>query len=177
MNKKIGNISFFDSKQSDYNFTKPYSEATAETIDAEARKLVDDAYERTKNLLLDKRDKLEILANELLKKEIIFQSDLERLIGKRPFDKPTTYEAYTQNGVEEEDKKEEATSGHAKDEEIQEKKEDRAILDLNKEESNSSVSNKEEPLSNIKKDLPIDKSSDGQDKGEHVEDIQKEDRA
>ena len=106
MNNKIGNISFFDSKQSDYNFTKPYSEATAETIDAEVRKLVDEAYVRTKKLLLDKQDKLEILARELLKKEIIFQSDLERLIGKRPFDKPTTYEAYTKNGIDEEGIKE-----------------------------------------------------------------------
>jgi cell division protease FtsH len=102
MNKKIGNISFFDSKQGDYNFTKPYSEATAETIDTEVRKLVDEAYTRTRKLLLDKKDKLEILASELLKKEIIFQSDLERLIGKRPFDKPTTYEAYMSNNNGEE---------------------------------------------------------------------------
>jgi cell division protease FtsH len=101
MNSKIGNISFYDSKQSDYSFTKPYSESTAETIDAEVRNLVEAAYERTKKLLQEKRDKLEILANELLKKEIIFQSDLERLIGKRPFAKPTTYEAYTKNGDEE----------------------------------------------------------------------------
>ena len=103
MNNKIGNISFFDSKQTDYNFTKPYSEATAETIDAEVRKLVDEAYIRTKKLLMEKKEKVEILAKELLKKEIIFQSDLEGLIGKRPFAKPTTYEAYTKNsGTEDE---------------------------------------------------------------------------
>jgi cell division protease FtsH len=103
MNSKIGNISFYDSKQSDYNFTKPYSEATAETIDTEVKKLVDLAFARTRKLLLDKKDKLEIIAKELLKKEIIFQTDLERLIGKRPFDKPTTYEAYTKNGDGEEE--------------------------------------------------------------------------
>jgi cell division protease FtsH len=120
MNSKIGNISFFDSKQSDYNFTKPYSEATAETIDAEVRKLVDEAYERTKKLLLDKQDKLEILARELLKKEIIFQSDLEGLIGKRPFDKPTTYEAYTKNGIDEEGIKEEDLTDQVKGPEIPE---------------------------------------------------------
>lgn len=110
MNSKIGNISFYDSKQSDYNFTKPYSESTAETIDAEVRNLVEAAYERTKKLLMEKKDKLEILANELLKKEIIFQSDLERLIGKRPFAKPTTYEAYTKNGDEDSDKQPDATT-------------------------------------------------------------------
>jgi cell division protease FtsH len=97
MNSKIGNISFYDSKQSDYSFTKPYSEATAETIDDEVRKLVDSCYDRTKELLNHKKKELEIVANELLKKEIIFQSDLEKLIGKRPFSKPTTYEAYTKN--------------------------------------------------------------------------------
>ena len=94
MNDKIGHLSYFESKQSDYNFTKPYSEATAETIDAEAKKIVDTAYERTKALLKNKRKELEIVANELLEKEIIFQSDLERLIGKRPFKTQTTYEAF-----------------------------------------------------------------------------------
>lgn len=95
MNDKIGNISFYDSKDGDYRFTKPYSEDTAKTIDDEVRKLVEGAYQRTKNLLLDKRKELEIIANELLEKEIIFQTDLERLIGKRPFEHQTTYEAFT----------------------------------------------------------------------------------
>lgn len=104
MNGKIGNISFYDSKQSDYSFTKPYSESTAETIDKEVRLLVDTCYQRTKDLLKKKKKELEIVANELLKKEIIFQSDLEKLIGKRPFSKPTTYEAYTKN-LDDEDKK------------------------------------------------------------------------
>jgi len=99
MNDKIGNVSFYDSKQSDYNFTKPYSDTTAETIDQEVRKLIDEAFDRTKKLLLEKRDQLEVIAQELLEKEIIFQTDLERLIGKRPFDSHTTYQAYT-NGQE-----------------------------------------------------------------------------
>jgi cell division protease FtsH len=130
MNSKIGNISFYDSKQSDYNFTKPYSEATAETIDAEVRKLVDEAYERTKKLLMEKKDKLEILATELLKKEIIFQSDLERLIGKRPFDKPTTYEAYTRN-----DDDENETGEKSKEKElIKDIPPDADILNLSNEE-------------------------------------------
>ena len=86
MNKNIGNISFHDSKQSDYNFTKPYSDSTAEKIDSEVKRIIDSAYERTKKLLLDKREQLEKIANKLLEKEILFQNDLETLIGKRPFE-------------------------------------------------------------------------------------------
>ena len=97
MNEKLGNISFFDSQQPDYSFTKPYSESTAQTIDEEVRKLIEKAYERTKSMLLDKREKLDILAKELLDKEILFQNDLERLIGKRPFSRPTHYQEYTQD--------------------------------------------------------------------------------
>jgi cell division protease FtsH len=85
MNKNIGNISFFDSKQSDYNFTKPYSDSTAEKIDSEVKRIVDNAYDRTKNLLLEKKEQLEKIAKKLLEKEILFQNDLEELIGKRPF--------------------------------------------------------------------------------------------
>jgi len=95
MNSEIGNLSFYDSKQSDYTFNKPYSEATAERIDKEAKKIIDIAYERTKKLLIDHREHLEIIAKELLEKEILFQSDLERLIGKRPFAHQTTYEKFT----------------------------------------------------------------------------------
>lgn len=97
MNEKIGHISFYDSKQSDYSFNKPYSEDTAKTIDEEVKKIVDQAYQRTKNLLTDKKEQLQILAQELLDKEILFQADLEGLIGKRPFAKETTYQAYTNN--------------------------------------------------------------------------------
>ncbi|GAB2768791.1 ATP-dependent zinc metalloprotease FtsH [Rhabdobacter roseus] len=94
MNERIGNISFYDSKQSDYAFTKPYSDATAEAIDQEVRKLVDQAYQHVKNMLIDKREALEVIAQELLQKEILFQGDLEKLIGKRPYEKETSYQAY-----------------------------------------------------------------------------------
>lgn len=103
MNDKIGNLSFYDSKQSDYSFTKPYSDSTAETIDREVRQIIEKEYVRSRELLKSKRKELDILANELLEKEIIFQSDLERLIGKRPFARPTTYEAFT-NGEPEKEK-------------------------------------------------------------------------
>ena len=102
MNDKLGNVSFYDSKGGDgYNFNKPYSEQTAREIDEEARKIIASAYERTRALLSDKQDKLEILAQELLVKEVLFQSDLERLIGPRPFEQLTTYQEFTRN----EDKK------------------------------------------------------------------------
>jgi AFG3 family protein len=100
MNDKIGNVSFYDSKQSEYSFTKPYSEETARTIDQEVRKLIDSAFKRTKKLLLEKQDYLEVVAKELLEKEIIFQSDLERIIGKRPFARQTSYEEFTNGTLE-----------------------------------------------------------------------------
>lgn len=87
MNKRIGNISFYDPQQSEYGFTKPYSESTAQAIDEEVKKIIETAYERTKKLLIDKRNELELVAQELLKKEVIFQTDIERMIGKRPYEK------------------------------------------------------------------------------------------
>lgn len=100
MNDKIGNISFHDSQRPDY-YGKPYSESTAQTIDEEVRKIIDSAYSRTKELLVNKQKELEIIAKALLEKEIIFQSDLVELIGKRPFDKETTYEEFTKGSVSE----------------------------------------------------------------------------
>lgn len=85
MNEKLGHISFNDPNQPDYTFSKPYSEDTARTIDEEVRIIVDQAYKRTRKLLLDKKDQLNSVAQELLQKEVIFQQDLERLIGARPF--------------------------------------------------------------------------------------------
>lgn len=95
MNDKIGNVSFYDSKgQGEYSFTKPYSESTAQLIDEEVKKLIDEAYVRTKGLLLEHRDKLDILTKELLKREIIYQHDLVELIGERPFVKETVYQEF-----------------------------------------------------------------------------------
>ena len=85
MNDKLGNISYYDPNQ-EQTFTKPYSEKTAEMIDNEVRKLIDSAYARTKALLSEKRGDVEKLAKALLEKEVLFQSDVEALIGKRPFE-------------------------------------------------------------------------------------------
>jgi len=93
MNDKIGNISFND-PQNEYGFQKPYSDETAQMIDEEVRKLIASAYDRTKVLIKNKKKQLEIIALELLEKEILFQADLERLIGKRPFDQKTAYQDF-----------------------------------------------------------------------------------
>lgn len=116
MNDKIGNISFYDSKQSDYNFTKPYSENTAEKIDHEVRILVDKAYQHVLGMLRNKREQLETIAQELLEKEILFQSDLEKLIGKRPFEKETNYQAYVNRRSREEAAVHEEAVKHAEEE-------------------------------------------------------------
>ncbi|WP_421941856.1 ATP-dependent zinc metalloprotease FtsH [Pedobacter sp.] len=97
MNSNVGNVSFHD-PQNEYNFNKPYSEKTAEMIDVEVRKLIGDVYSKTKELLIDKRDGLEKLAQKLLEKEILFQADLEEILGKRPFDSRTTYDEFV-NGT------------------------------------------------------------------------------
>ncbi|WP_373513451.1 ATP-dependent zinc metalloprotease FtsH [Persicitalea sp.] len=131
MNDKIGNISFYDSKQSDYNFTKPYSENTAEKIDHEVRILVDKAYQRVVGMLSDKREELETIAQELLEKEILFQSDLEKLIGKRPFEKETNYQAYVNRRSREEAAVHEEAVKHAEEEkrlEEEEKGEPTAVV-------------------------------------------------
>ncbi|MDO7874551.1 ATP-dependent zinc metalloprotease FtsH [Hymenobacter sp. ASUV-10] len=95
MNPKLGNISYYDSKgQNEYGFTKPYSEATAQIIDEEIRHIIEQAYIRTKELLTERRHELEVVAKELLEKEVLLQDDLERLVGKRPFDSQTTYQAH-----------------------------------------------------------------------------------
>ncbi len=88
LNKAIGNVSFYDSSgQTEYSFQKPYSEKTAETIDKEVRTIVESAYERAKKIILDNKAKLEVLANLLLEREVIFREDLEIIFGKRPWDK------------------------------------------------------------------------------------------
>jgi len=85
MNDKIGNISFYDPSQEN-TFTKPFSEETGKMIDDEVRKLVSEAYQRTLALLREKSPEVEKLAKELLDKEVLHKSDVEELIGKRPFE-------------------------------------------------------------------------------------------
>ncbi len=85
MNSKVGNVSFYDPSQ-ESTFTKPYSEETGKLIDEEVREIVAKAYERTLQLLTERKNEVEIIAKELLSKEVLHKSDVEALIGKRPFD-------------------------------------------------------------------------------------------
>ncbi len=85
MNEKVGHVSFHD-PQGEYGYQRPYSEKTAELIDEEVRALIQKAYDITKALLTEKREQLEKVAKALLEKEILFKSDLEDLIGRRPHD-------------------------------------------------------------------------------------------
>lgn len=84
----IGNISFFDSSGSqEFYFTKPYSEKTSETIDSEVHRMVEESYQRARNIIINNKDKVSQLAELLLEKEVIFREDVEAVFGPRPWDK------------------------------------------------------------------------------------------
>jgi cell division protease FtsH len=88
LNDKLGNITYYDSSgQNEYGFTKPYSEETAQKIDLEISKMIEEQYQRAIKLLQDNKDKLTELAERLLDKEVIFKDDLEKIFGRRPFEK------------------------------------------------------------------------------------------
>ena len=85
MNEKVGNLSYYDPQQEN-QFTKPFSEETGKLIDEQARELVEKAYKRTLELLTERKSEVERLAKALLEKEVLFKSDVEALVGKRPHD-------------------------------------------------------------------------------------------
>jgi len=86
LNDKLGNITYYDSSgEAEYNFTKPYSEETAQKIDREISEIIEKQYDRAIQLLASSKDKLIQLADRLLEKEVIFKDDLEKILGKRPF--------------------------------------------------------------------------------------------
>ena len=110
LNDKIGNITYYDSSgQSDYNFTKPYSEETAKVIDKEISNLIETQYQRAIDILTIHKDKLTTLAEVLLDKEVIFKNDLEVIFGKRAFEVEIIAKkqpVIIEEAVEVEDKKE-----------------------------------------------------------------------
>jgi ATP-dependent Zn protease len=86
LNESLGNITYYDSSgQSEYGFTKPYSEETAQKIDKEISILIEAQYQRAIELLEVNKEKLTTLAKRLLEKEVIFKDDLEKIFGERPF--------------------------------------------------------------------------------------------
>ena len=93
LNEKLGNITYYDSSgQTDYNFSKPYSEETARTIDQEISLMIEEQYQRAIKILQENKDKLNQLADILIEKEVIFKDDLETIFGKRTFDKDVASE-------------------------------------------------------------------------------------
>lgn len=88
LNDKIGNLTYYDSSgQSDYTFTKPYSERTAQIIDEEISRIIENQYERAIDILKKHKSELTELAEILMEKEVIFEDNLVKIFGKRPFEK------------------------------------------------------------------------------------------
>ena len=111
LSDRVGHLSYYDSSgQSDYSFSKPYSEKTAEIIDDEIKDFIDKQYTRAINILTENRDKLDALAQKLLDKEVIFREDLEEIFGKRAWDPELTEKPVTQTVEAETPKTEEKIS-------------------------------------------------------------------
>jgi len=109
MSDKVGHVSFYDSTgQMDMALTKPYSEKTAELIDAEVKNLIEEAYKRSIDILKKYKDGLTQLAEILLEKEVIFSEDLEKIFGKRPWKTQHEKEAEVKKELEEKNNKEKA---------------------------------------------------------------------
>ena len=91
LNEKIGNLTYYDSSNgNEYGFTKPYSEKTAELIDEEISKMIEEQYQRAISILNKHKDKLTELATVLLDKEVIFKDNLQKIFGDRPYSKLET---------------------------------------------------------------------------------------
>lgn len=100
LNPKIGNITYYDSQGNDeFGFNKPYSEKTAQIIDEEISKIIEEQYKRAKELLTTQKEKLTKLAELLLDKEVIFKENLEEIFGKRPWQTEDRHALDSKNGT------------------------------------------------------------------------------
>ena len=96
LNEKVGNLTYYDSSGNDA-FVKPYSENTAKTIDEEISKMIELQYQRAIDILNKNKEKLIVLAELLLEKEVIFKDDLTKIFGVRPFEEESTDASETKN--------------------------------------------------------------------------------
>ncbi len=99
LNKKVGNVSFYGMSNESYH--KPYSDETAKLMDDEVRTLIESQYERAQQLLIEKRDELNIIAHTLLEKEVLHKADLIKLIGARPFPEEELFESISKKAADE----------------------------------------------------------------------------
>lgn len=156
LNKRLGNISYYDSTgQSEYSFTKPYSEKTAEAIDEEISSLVEKAYKRAKEILTEYKEQLTQLSSTLLSNEVIFRDDLERIFGKRHWgdkeEDSDILDAISKANVVPAEDEDEADSGETREEEQkdnsqeeQEKSSDDQDTNNTEDNDNQNVKAKEE---------------------------------
>ncbi|MDL1913882.1 MAG: ATP-dependent zinc metalloprotease FtsH [Bergeyella sp.] len=120
LSENVGNISYYDSTgQSEYNFSKPYSEETAKKIDQEISAIIEKEYRRAVSILRENRDKLDTLANVLLEKEVIFRESLEEIFGKRAWDPELTEQPF-KNTLAEREKNEAEREAEEKEEKMPE---------------------------------------------------------
>jgi len=157
LNKKVGNISYYDSSgQSEYSFQKPYSEKTAEIIDQEVSAYIEKAYTDTIDLLSKNKDLLGQVAELLLEKEVIFKEDMEKIFGKRTFDRDIEREKEEKDeAIKSAERKKRKAK---KDQKAAEDKEEREKAARNVRPPNGKV--REEPTVENKKEEPTAKSEE-----------------
>jgi cell division protease FtsH len=140
LSEKVGNLTYYDSSgQSEYGFTKPYSEQTAELIDNEISELIETQYKRAIKILKENKDKLTELAEVLLEKEVIFKDNLEKIFGKRTFARDLQEEELLKKEAEEKKKAVENLETEKNDSE-------------NVQETSTSETNTEDPVSEEKEE-------------------------
>ncbi len=141
LNEKVGNITYYDSQgQSEYSFTKPYSEKTAEVIDREISKIIETQYQRALELLRKHKDKLTQLAEILLEKEVIFKADLVKIFGEQPYHKKDDEEVKNGDHGEIEVKEAASSGGQKNDEQGETMETETSAKEQNNEEPDTASS-------------------------------------